>query len=150
MLIIVLFTKKISQALISIGLITNFLIISSQLALINDRLSTNEIKYNEDPLDNTVMPSILPYQVERFSRAPPSPGQDGTAYPRETRPLYYNSPETIRVLDGDEQFAYQGRARHDPYRQAAGIMKKKQIMDKYVREELDEEEQNNYWGRWDH
>lgn len=37
-----------------------------------------------------------------------------------------------------------------PHRQLAGIHRRKDLMDKYVREELDEEEATPWWGRGDY
>lgn len=53
----------------------------------------------------------------------------------------------VGVLDADELGALHGRARNEATRVAAGTAGRKRMMDFYLREELDEEEDANWWGR---
>lgn len=50
-------------------------------------------------------------------------------------------------LDGDERMNYQSRSRNDPIRVTTGTMNRRQDMDKYLREEVEEEEDRVWWGR---
>jgi hypothetical protein len=51
------------------------------------------------------------------------------------------------VLDADEQQISQARSRNDPYRAAAGALRRKDLVDRYLTSELDEEEHRYWWGR---
>lgn len=53
-------------------------------------------------------------------------------------------------LDGDELMNYQARSRNDPTRVAAGTMNRRRDLDKYLREEVDEEDDREWWGRHEH
>ena len=55
--------------------------------------------------------------------------------------------DAIAIYDGDELNAYQVRSRNDPTRVWAGVFRRKALMDRYVREELDEQEDTRWWGR---
>lgn len=50
-------------------------------------------------------------------------------------------------LDGDERMNYQARSRNDPTRVTAGTMNRRRDLDKYLREEVDEEDDREWWGR---
>jgi len=50
-------------------------------------------------------------------------------------------------LDGDERMTYQARSRNDPARVTAGTMNRRRDLDKYLREEVDEEDDREWWGR---
>jgi len=50
-------------------------------------------------------------------------------------------------LDGDERMANQGTARNDATRVTAGTMNRRRTLDKYFRENLDEDENSRWWGR---
>jgi hypothetical protein len=50
-------------------------------------------------------------------------------------------------LDGDERINYQMRSRNDPSRVAAGTMNRSCDLDKYLREEVEEESDREWWGR---
>lgn len=54
--------------------------------------------------------------------------------------------DSIIINDGDELLARQNRSRNDPERVWSGIYRRKDIMDRYVNEELDEEENSRWWG----
>jgi hypothetical protein len=51
------------------------------------------------------------------------------------------------MMDADEAYAVQIRSRNDPTRVAAGIIRRKEFMDAYLREELEQEEDSRWWGR---
>lgn len=50
-------------------------------------------------------------------------------------------------LDGDERINYQARSRNDPMRVTAGTMNRRCDLDKYLREEVEEEDDREWWGR---
>jgi hypothetical protein len=50
-------------------------------------------------------------------------------------------------LDGDERINYQARSRNDPTRVTAGTMNRRCDLDKYLREEVEEEDNREWWGR---
>lgn len=50
-------------------------------------------------------------------------------------------------LDADERNTYQQRARNDATRVEAGIMNRRTDLDKYLREEVEEREDSQWWGR---
>lgn len=50
-------------------------------------------------------------------------------------------------LDGDERINYQARSRNDPTRVIAGTMNRRCDLDKYLREEVEEEDDREWWGR---
>lgn len=50
-------------------------------------------------------------------------------------------------LDGDERNAYQVRSRNDATRVTAGTMNRRQDVDKFFREELEQEQDREWWGR---
>ncbi len=50
-------------------------------------------------------------------------------------------------LDGDERMNYQANSRNDPLRATAGSMNRRRDLDKYLREEVEEEEDSRWWGR---
>jgi hypothetical protein len=52
--------------------------------------------------------------------------------------------DAIAALDGDELNVYHSRARNDESRVIAGTMRRKEFVDRFTREELDEEE-NSIW-----
>ena len=68
-------------------------------------------------------------------------GRDGK---RACKRAYDNNNDE---LDGDERMNYQSRSRNDPIRVTAGTMNRRQDMDKYLREEVEEEEGRVWWGR---
>jgi len=51
------------------------------------------------------------------------------------------------ALDGDERMNYQARSRNDPTRVTAGTMNRRRDFDKYLREEVEEEDDREWWGR---
>ena len=50
-------------------------------------------------------------------------------------------------IDGDEANTYQVRSRNDPVRITAGTMGRQRDMDRYLREEVLEAEEREWWGR---
>lgn len=240
MMVILLTTQNLTTAVLVIGLITNFLIISSQLTLLGDRHTLEGASKLEDAnmqLSRSVMvnppPSALldgagfvpvaegmvdgpggdehaghPRAKESFTMATTAPpgagppafpnipdtsavGTVGPEYPGaidfgETgRPVVGdeapalgfvdwdasardNVPQgnpfdtdrianpqaappcvdddALALFDGDELNAYQVRSRNNPERVWAGIYRRSALMDRYVREELDERENTRWWG----
>lgn len=51
------------------------------------------------------------------------------------------------VFGVDEKIAYQGRFRNDPVRETAGTMNRRTNMDFYLRAEVEERENDVWWGR---
>ena len=228
MVVVILLSKDATTALVLISLITNFLIISSQLTLISERHEDDESERANRGQDGAVAPDALPWVgatqsgfqdgtplkakclegstlVDNFAPQPapgPAAGYPGglnstdlddmgysvgpvASLPPGTGPVYnvtgenpspaLDNPYSLNRLetradptygqsgacdyglagearnthDADQQIAQHARWRNDPYRVAAGIMRRKDLMDKYVREELDEEEDSYWWGRWD-
>lgn len=70
---------------------------------------------------------------------------DRVANPQAAAPCV--DDDAIAIYDGDELLAYQARSRNDPERVWAGIYRRKGLVDRYVREELDETEDTQWWGR---
>jgi hypothetical protein len=210
MIVIILTAKDLITALIIIGLIANFFIISSQLTLLSDRHmdpirdSSLSVMVNPDPgvISHSGMIS-QPDKKEGFTMAttappgagPPSfpnipktseagmdryPGaiefgktnvgdeapalghvdweasdRDGVPVGNPFDPNRVASPQAaspcvdddaIQIYDGDELNTYQVRSRNQPERVWAGIYRRKAMMDKYLREELDESENTRWWG----
>jgi hypothetical protein len=54
--------------------------------------------------------------------------------------------DSFASYDGDELVTYHARSRNDPERVWAGARHRKTLVDKYVREELDERENIRWWG----
>lgn len=52
-------------------------------------------------------------------------------------------------MDGDELMTHHGRARNDPERVTAGTMNRRRDLDKYFREEVEEAEDREWWGRYE-
>ncbi len=50
-------------------------------------------------------------------------------------------------LDGDELLAVQARSRNDDTRVRAGTIRRKAFMERFLTEELEEEEDSRWWGR---
>jgi hypothetical protein len=69
---------------------------------------------------------------------------DRIANPQAAAPCV--DDDAIAIYDGDELMAYQARSRNDPERVWAGIYRRKALVDRYVREELDERENTQWWG----
>ena len=91
MIIIVLSTKELSSAMLLIGFITNFLIISSQLTLMGDRNTVNdsETKYNRYRRalgESPVMVTPLPGVVGNFVSGDPAEPYPGAIGPAEQYP----------------------------------------------------------------
>jgi hypothetical protein len=246
MIIIVLTTKELTTAILHIGLITNFCIISSQLTLLGDRhLATSGACLGEIDQDlatsamvnpapglatfdsgSNLMASLSEPMARRPGARPPQVAPNAPVHgtidapPPGARerftggagpPAFPKTPETttvaaypgaidfgetgvpvvgdeapalghvdwdaaardgvpvgdphdldrianpqaaapcvdddaIAIYDGDELMAYQARSRNDPERVWAGIYRRKALVDRYVREELDERENAQWWG----
>lgn len=227
MIIIILIAKDLTAAILIIGLITNFLIITSQLTLMGDRhledqKNGDELARIDRDLDAAVMvnppPSALygsdsagvlaaslatgegmtgrPEKFVSVTTAPPGegppfwvtapPGEEPTAYPGaidfteyETAPALGHTDweaaaradvpvgnpfddgriaapqaappcdddDAIAYFDADELNTYQVRSRNVPERVWAGIYRRKALVERYVGEELDEQEDTQWWGR---
>ena len=65
----------------------------------------------------------------------------------DTKEAFYGD-NIQKNMDGDEQFAFQGRQRYYTERSINGIKDKKNIIDKYLRNELEQSERENGW--WGH
>lgn len=80
-----------------------------------------------------------------------SPPRNGDAYPTAAPPKplsrYDGSDSQPGTFDADRQNVEHARWRHDPYRVADGIMRRKELMSKHVAEELAEKEDEPWWGR---
>ncbi len=89
--------------------------------------------------DGPSLPPDNPYQTNRLnSRAEPSACDYGP------------NSEARDSFDADRKIVEHARWRHDPHRVVAGTMRRKDLMTRYVREELDEKENEPWWGRWDY
>lgn len=188
MIIIIITTKDLPTAIIVIGLITNFLIISSQLTLMGDRHVAIEENargakrrinrglaasvttgspspgamlaegFEDDPTDNTPAGG-----TDQFADAPLAAGAgleddsdplvdfDGRPSKQagdapETRDLGYDN-DTNGLFDADEAAAYQVRSRNVPERVWSVGPRRRAFVEKYTREELDNEENKAWWGR---
>lgn len=211
MIIVILTAQNLTAALLIIGLITNFLIISSQLTLLGDRHTAAESPADaRDSVMVTPDPGLIASLKAGFepgkrreaftmaTTAPPGAGapafpnipetQAASGYPgaidfgetnegdealalghvdwseaaRDGVPVgnpfstsRVASPQAaepcidddaIAMFDGDELVTYQARSRNKPERVWAGIYRRKALMDRYVREELDERENTVWWG----
>lgn len=223
MVLVIFLAKDMTTALLIISLLTNFLIISSQLTLISERhdeavgkgsdvmpdaypwvANTGEGFVDEgiagddlfSPRDNFAGSPVWGKEADRYEDlaghggvisdypgglqevfktgalpglvGPIGPGhlyQSGSAgetseYPgdpyhlnplrsRGNRSACDSGPnsEVYNNFDADRTVVEQARRRHDPYRVAAGVMRRKDLMDKYVAEELNEKENEPWWGR---
>jgi len=79
-----------------------------------------------------------PYMLNRIeSRAGPAACETGYA------------SEAYNSFDADRQMVEHGRWRNDPARAAAVVRNRKAHVQKYVEEELQEKENEPWWGRWD-
>lgn len=58
--------------------------------------------------------------------------------------------EARNTFDGDRQVVEHAKWRNDPYRPLAGRAKKQELIKKYMGEEIDEEENRQWWGNWDY
>jgi len=187
MIVVILVAQNLTTAIIIIGLISSFLIISSQLTMMGDRhLATcrGQKAKEEFTMATTAPPGegapAFPVVPET---EPPAEGYPGAIDFGETtvgdealalghvdwgekardnvpvgNPFSTNrvaSPQAappcvdddaIALYDGDELNTYQVRSRNNPERVWAGIYRRKALLDRYVREELDERENTRWWG----
>lgn len=239
MIVIILSAESLTVAIVMIGLITQFLIISSQLTLLGDRhvaVSEGGRARAGRALDNAVMvlPAPAAALVEGFTGATTAPpgagppawaripvgdrdegesrgeGGDGdksggggrdksdggagegaaeeyrgaidfggegaetgdqapalghsdwdaaaradvpegnpfdpgrVARPQAAAPC--EDDDAFAIHDADELVTYQNRSRNVPERVWAGIYRRKALVERYVREELDERENSQWWG----
>jgi hypothetical protein len=70
--------------------------------------------------------------------------QLGNSMPISQDQIYSSSQYPI---DGDERLSYQSLSRNDPKRPIMGVTRRRRDMDKYLREEVDEEENRRWWGQ---
>ena len=59
----------------------------------------------------------------------------------------YDDEANDDELDGDERINYQALARNDPLRATVGTIGRRASLDAYLREEVVEEEDRDWWGR---
>lgn len=131
LLIVIITSRDLVKTILIIGLITNCLIIGTELSLFEESHHSKN-KKNEDR--------------QRLSIFEPDLGLSDDA---ATTYSHAPGPATQRaaIADGDELLVYQARSRHDPWRLAAGIERRTPAINKYIRDELDEEENTVWWGR---
>ena len=68
------------------------------------------------------------------------------AYPQPiSQNQMYSAPQ--HPIDGDDRLSYQSLSRNDPKRPIMGVTRRRSDMDKYLREEVDEEENRRWWGQ---
>jgi hypothetical protein len=84
--------------------------------------------------DNENLPRGNPFNTNRISYPP----RAGACIDDEA-----NDAE----IDGDEGMVYQGTQRNDPTRVTAGTMNRRRDLDRYFREEVEEAEEREWWGR---
>ena len=71
---------------------------------------------------------------------------DRIAYPAALGPCIDDEAHGANI-DGDELNVYHARSRNDNTRVIAGTIRRKEFMDRFLREELEEEEDSRWWGR---
>jgi len=197
---IVLTVPNLTVAVVVIGHITNFLIISSQLTFLGDRLAISHKKDHDQILarihhdlgssplsgDRDVVccratPSGAetaaletepfgflshgspgrgyPGAIDFGAADPPGDTDEALAHTGWTADDEAGNPygsgwaalpcvgsDAAVSCDGDELNAYQVRSRNSPERVWAGVYRRKSLIDRYVREELDERENAQWWG----
>ena len=103
--------------------------------------------------DGPQLPPYNPFQLNRLaSRAEPGPRTVPMheAISSGFGPVGMDAAnEARRNFDGDRMMVEHARWRNDGQRVAAGIMRRKAHVEKYVREELDEKENEPWWGRFE-
>ena len=62
-------------------------------------------------------------------------------------PIYQEN--NIHSIDYDEANAFQGLARNDPLRPTVGVIGRGSMMDGFLREELEDAEEKEWWGNGD-
>ena len=227
MIIIILTVDNLMTAVVMIGLVTNFLIISSQLTLLGDRhvATTSRAAHNPGAsvmvtpplglfegtaafatadgfaaaekrgpsreaftmattappgaappaflsLPETRFPEKYPGAIDFGAEAPPfrlaadeAPALghldwaaadrdhvpvgnpydlDRVASPQAAGPCV--DDDATAFFDGDELNTYQARSRNNPERVWAGVFRRKALVGRFVREELDERENTRWWG----
>lgn len=96
--------------------------------------SLNEGHHDRSVGDNVFAPDGNPFSLNRVG----APHAASACFDDEA-----NDDE----LDGDERINYQARSRNDPTRVTAGTMNRRCDLDKYLREEVEEEDDREWWGR---
>lgn len=177
MVVIILLSESVTTALILISIMTNFLIISSNLAQVSQR-HLYEMGRAEEPCENSLDAESLPVGLIAGFDAdgPDAPlgGYQGGLSPGEVARLvdspwfepggespevYYSAGgnpgdrtvggDVRDTFDADRKTVEHGRWRNNPDRVVEGVANRKNAIDYYVREELDSEESTPWWGRWD-
>jgi hypothetical protein len=95
----------------------------------------------------------LPGLGHRDSRRGEAMGPpEGAPHFRRISPVYA-APACIDdeanddTIDGDERLSYQALSRNDPTRPTAGTMSRRGALDQYLREEVEEADDREWWGR---
>lgn len=105
-------------------------------AIDGDEYDTDGVLGHRDTLeaDGASDPFGNPFNIGRDAR-PPAAGacEDDEANDAE--------------MDADELNTYQARSRNDETRVEAGVMNRRKTLDKYFREEVEEAEDRQWWGR---
>lgn len=76
----------------------------------------------------------------------PYPGDVDLAEPDEGRKGWWADDGAL-PRDGDEKAAGQARWRNDPLRPTEGILRRRRDVDPFLRGELDEDGERDWWGR---
>ena len=146
-LIIMIIVRDKSMAILIVGLIANFFIISSQMVIMNERFSRqrNTTSTFVAPRKPYVADKRIP--VDHFTVAH-KPEEDFSDYQGNVevadKPDYY-----FDKLSGNEYLAKQTvlRGMSDRVNPANN---NRQLVEKYITHELDEEEAKPWWGREDY
>lgn len=64
-------------------------------------------------------------------------------------PIHTYQENNIHSIDYDEANSFQGLARNDPLRPTVGIIARGSMMDGFLREELEDAEDKEWWGNGD-
>jgi len=99
---------------------------------------------------------VGPYRAPMYTEAPesggtPIPIQDRYNLDRIGGDSRQNPCEhpAVDVFDADERNVHLVREKNDAHRVVAGGMRRKDQLSRYLKEELDEEENSHWWGQWD-
>jgi hypothetical protein len=181
--IIVLVSKKLTRAVVIVSLLTNFLIISTQLTLISEKSnilgknssgksSGESSGKSSGKTPKTVANALAPktvasapktvasapktvasaaQQVSQEQKTPRYPGAInlGSGFVGDIGPHAepFEDDFIIESLDDGELMAQQSLSRNDPERALAGITNRKALVERFMGEELDEAEDERWWGR---
>ena len=170
---IMLLTEKMSDALTYIGLISQFLIISTLMASIHEKGAKDrgpEPDFVEIPPATMYVPFHQGFAGPDAELREPSgaaefpPAERSTLYaaglgPEDLEAMHFASPpphggepehdRAAPTFDGDRMVVEHARWRHDPYRVADGTRQRKALIQRFAGEEIEAEENTPWWGRWD-